>query len=618
MTGLVIDLFAGGGGASEGIRMVLGRDPDYAVNHDPLAVAMHKANHPGTIHYRQDVWAVSPRQVTRGRAVDLLWASPDCTHFSKAKGGAPRRDQKRRDLAWVVEKWAREVRPGLILLENVEEFRTWGPLDHEGRPIKAAEGETFRAWVRSIRRLGYAVQFRELRACDYGAPTIRKRLFMIARCDGLPIVWPEPTHGDPGSEAARSGKLLPWRTAAECIDWSIPCPSIFERKRPLAENTLRRIAEGIRRYVLGKAEPFVVGIDNAGAWNAVWSSEAPLSTVITKAKHCLVVPTLVTNTTGHAPGGVDAPVSTLTTGQQQMLASACLVGAGGPSYGGKPADADKPFGTLMTENHTALVTAFLEAHYGTKGGRDLRVHPGSEPIRTVSTENRFGLVSASLVGVGGRAGQSRPRGADEPMATVTAKGDTAVVAAHLQRDFGNSVGQDARAPLGTITAGGGGKAGVVTSHLVKLRGTCKAGQPVRDPMPTVTAGGLHVGEVRAFLIKYYGQGVGQIMNDPAATVTTKDRMGLVTVMVQGQPYVIADIGMRMLQPRELYRAQGFPDSYVIDLEHEGRALSKSDQVRLCGNSVCPPMAAALVRANYASGLRESRDPLPLLAMGGGV
>ncbi|WP_034609577.1 DNA cytosine methyltransferase [Desulfovibrio aminophilus] len=580
MTSLVIDLFAGGGGASEGIRMALGRDPDAAVNHDHLAVAMHKANHPGTTHYRQDVWEVSPSWVTRGRRVGLLWASPDCTHFSKAKGGAPRRDQKRRDLAWVVEKWAREVRPNLILLENVEEFRTWGPLDHEGRPIKAAEGETFRAWVRSLRRLGYAVQFRELRACDYGAPTIRKRLFMVARRDGLPIVWPEPTHGDPKSAAVLSGTLLPWRTAAECIDWSIPCPSIFERKRPLAENTLRRIAEGIRRYVLGKAEPFIVGIDNAGAWNAVWPSEAPLSTVITKAKHCLVVPTLVTNTTGHAPSPADAPVSTLTTGQQQMLASACLVGAGGPSYGGKPADADKPFNTLMTENHTALVSAFL-------------------------------------AGCGGRAGQSRPRGSDEPMATVTAKGDTAVVAAHLQRDFGNSVGQDARAPLGTITAGGGGKASVVTSHLVKLRGTCKAGQPVREPMPTVTAGGLHVGEVRAFLVKYYGEGgQWQSPGDPMHTIPTKDRMGLVTVMVQGQPYVIADIGMRMLQPRELYRAQGFPDSYVIDLEHEGRALSKSDQVRLCGNSVCPPMAAALVRANYAEAIHESRDPLPLLAMGG--
>jgi len=452
--------------------MARGRDPDYAIDHDPLAVAMHKANHPGTVHFRQDVWEVSPRQVTRGRDVGVLWASPDCTHFSKAKGGAPRRDQKRRDLAWVVEKWAREVRPRVIFLENVEEFRTWGPLDREGRPIEAAKGETFRAWVRSLRRLGYAVQFKELRACGYGAPTIRKRLFMVARCDGLPIVWPAPTHGP--------GRPQPWRTAAECIDWSIPCPSIFERKRPLAEKTLRRIAEGIRRYVLGKAEPFIVNL----------------------------------------------------------------------THGVRLEDAGKPFMTITG------------AH---------RVDHNS-------------LVAASLVGVGGRAGQSRPRGAGEPMATVTAKGDTAVVA----------------------------------SHLVKLRGTCKAGQPVDEPMATVTAGGLHLGEVRVFLVKYYGQGVGQPVDDPAATVTTKDRMGLVTVMVQGQPYVVADIGMRMLQPRELYRAQGFPDSYVIDLEHEGRALSKSDQVRLCGNSVCPPMAEALVRANYASGLRESRDPLPLLAMGVGA
>jgi len=591
MTGLVIDLFAGGGGASEGIRMALGRDPDYAVNHDPLAVAMHKANHPGTVHYTQDVWEVSPRQVTRGRPVDLLWASPDCTHFSKAKGGAPRRDQKRRDLAWVVEKWAREARPGVIYLENVEEFRTWGPLDREGRPIEAARGETFRAWVRSLRRLGYAVQFKELRASGYGTPTIRKRLYMIARCDGLPIVWPEPTHGP--------GRPQPWRTAAECIDWSIPCPSIFERKRPLAENTLHRAAEGIQRYVLGKAEPFIVtyyGPKKPGDFRGCGMG-GQFGTQTTENRHALVVPYLTEHAHSKKPRTFDVedPLRTHCAnvkGGHFALVSPVLVGAGGPSYGGKPVGADKPFGTLMTENHQALVTASL--------------------VQT---------------GYGERAGQA-PRALD--------------------------IGK----PLGTVVAGGC-KHALVASHLVKLRGTCKAGQPVDEPVATVTAGGLHLGEVRAFMVNYHGQSIGQGMDSPTTTLTSRDRLGLVTctvgdrrrevedllrwhrrskfrwgfqcddfdgliedafcgeVVIRGEVYCIADIGMRMLQPRELYRAQGFPDSYVIDLEHEGRALSKSDQVRLCGNSVCPPMAEALVRANYASGLRQERDPLPLLAMGGG-
>jgi DNA (cytosine-5)-methyltransferase 1 len=347
-----------------------------------------------------------------------------------------------------------------------------------------------------------------------------------------------------------SGKLLPWRTAAECIDWSIPCPSIFERKRPLAENTLRRIAEGIRRYVLGKAEPFIVNLTHGVRLE---ETGKPFMTI-----------------TGAHRG-------------EKALVSPMLVGAGGPSYGGKPVDADKPFGTLMTENHQALVTAFLAKHYGGVVGHSLE-----QPLGAVTTVDHHSLVSASIQKLNSGCVGSE---LSEPLHTVTAGG-------HAKR-----------ASTGTTHA-------LLTSHLVKLRGTCKAGQPVDEPMATVTAGGLHLGEVRAFLVKYYKEG-GQHSSpgEPMHTIPTKDRMGLVTVMVQGQPYVIADIGMRMLQPRELYRAQGFPDSYVIDMEHEGRALSKSDQVRLCGNSVCPPMAAALVRANYAEAVREEREPLPLLAMG---
>jgi len=605
-----VDLFAGGGGASTGFRLAIGRDPDVAVNHDPKAIAMHKANHPDTLHVCQDVWSCPAQWATKGRPVALLHASPDCTHFSKAKGGAPKRDQKRRDLAWVIVKWAREVRPNLITMENVEEIKTWGPLDHEGHPIASQAGTSWRSFIAALKRLGNAVQWRELLACDYGAPTIRKRLFLIARRDGKPIVWPEPTHGP--------GRPLPFRTAAECIDWSIPCPSIFDRKRPLAENTLRRIAIGIQRYVLNAAQPFVVNLTHGGRLEDIndpiktitaahrgekalvtpfltehanasgqrtFDVQEPLRTQCAQVKgghFAMVSPVLVTNTSGHAPGRVDAPVSTLTTGGQQMLTAPLLVGAGGPAYGGKPVQADKPFGTLMTENHTALVAAFLAKHYGGVVG-----HGPTQPIGSVTTVDHHSLVAAHITKF---YGSSTGSCLDEPLHTVTAGGHAqrastgykhGLIAAHLQRDFGNSVGQAADAPLGTVTAGGGGKAGLVAT----------------------------------FLTKYYGQGVGQAMSAPAATVTTRDRMGLVTVTIEGQPYVIADIGMRMLQPRELYRAQGFPDSYIIgDDPAQGLSLTKAEQVHLCGNSVCPDVLAAILRANYTEDFaHEPARELPLLA-----
>lgn len=507
---IAVDLFAGGGGASEGFRMAMGCDPDVAVNHDPEAVAMHAANHPGTRHLCQDVWQVPPRWATQGRRVGFLWASPDCTHFSKAKGAAPRRDQKRRDLAWVIEKWAREVRPRVMAMENVEEFLGWGPLDRHGSPIKARKGETFAQFVKALRRLGYRVDHRELRACDYGAPTIRKRLFLIARRDGQPIAWPEPTHGP--------GRPQPWRTAAECIDWSLPCPSIFDRKRPLADATLRRIAKGIVRYVIEAAEPFLIPVTHMGD-DRCWPSSEPLRTV-----------------------------------------------------------------TTAQRGEFALVTPFLEAHYGTKGGQDLRVHPADAPARTVSTENRFGLVAAFLAKhYGGVVGS--PLAA--PIGSVTSVDHHSLVAAHLTKFYGASVGSGCGEPIHTVTSGG-------------------------DAARMST--GLKHGLVAAFLTKYYGQGIGCDLQDPAATVTARDRMGLVTVQVVGEPYVIADIGLRMLQPRELYRAQGFPDSYVIDLEVDGRPLPKTAQVRMCGNSVCPPVAAAIIRANYtpAETIPEPRG-LPLLA-----
>jgi len=519
---LVVDLFAGGGGASTGIELALGRHVDIAVNHDPEAVSLHEANHPQTRHYVSDVFEVDPRAVCGDRPVGLLWASPDCKHFSKAKGGKPV-SKKIRGLAWVVVRWAKVVRPRVICLENVEEFQTWGPLAADGRPCPERKGTTFRRWVGQLERLGYVVEWRELRACDFGAPTIRKRLFLVARCDGQPIVWPAPTHGPKGSG------LKPHRTAAECIDWSLPCPSIFERERPLAEATLRRIAHGIKRYVLEAAKPYIVRIGHTGHGDSgkTHAADEPLSTITSKAEHLLATPTLIQTGYGERPG--QAP---------------------------RVPGLDKPLGTAVDGQKHALVAAFLAKHYGGVVGSPL-----PEAIGTVTSVDHHSLVSAQLVGCGGRAGQSRPRSADEPVQTITAKGDTAIV----------------------------------TSHLAKLRGTSSSASAA-EPLHTVSAQGQHHAEVRALLLKYYGTDQDPQLGEPLHTVTTKDRFGLVTV--HGELYAIADIGMRMLQPRELYRAQGFPESYVIDRGADGRVLSKAAQVRMCGNSVCPPLAQAIVAANY--------------------
>lgn len=419
---MIVDLFAGGGGASTGIELALGRHVDVAVNHDPEAVLLHQANHPQTQHYVSDVFEVDPHAVTRGRPVGLLWASPDCTYHSKARGGKPHRDRnrarRRRGLAGVVVRWARAVRPRVICLENVEEFRQWGPLLDDGTPCEVRRGSSFLRWVAQLRNAGYSIEWRELRAYHYGAPTTRKRLYLVARCDGLPIVWPDPTHDDPATHYVRAGKRLPWRTAAECIDWSIPCPSIFERARPLAENTMRRIARGVMRHVVNVSRPFLSGD----------------------------------------------------------------------------------------------VAAFLAKHYGGVIGQAL-----TRPIGTVTTVDHHSLVTAST-------------------------------------------------------------------------------------------DGDHHSDVRALLVKYYGsERDGCDLREPLHTITTVDRFGLVTM--RGEQREIADIGLRMLAPRELYRAQGFPDSYQISRGADGSTLTQRAQVRMCGNSVCPPVAAAIVRANAADMSAWSRREL---------
>lgn len=570
---IIIDNFAGGGGASCGIELALGRHVDIAINHDPEAVTMHSLNHPQTEHHCESVWDVDPLDLVQGRPVGLAWFSPDCKHFSKAKGGKPR-DKKIRGLAWVAMRWAALVRPRVIILENVEEFQTWGPVLVDGTPCPKRKGDTFRSFVRQLQEKGYAVEHRELRACDFGAPTIRKRLFLIARCDGQPIVWPEPTHGAPDSAAVKTKQRKPWRTAAECIDWSIPCPSIFERARPLAEATQRRIARGLRRYVIDSADPFIVGIDHRGAGaSPVWPGTQPLTTVTAEARHAVVAPHLTKFRTGSTGADLRTPVPTITAGPKENPAGAAhALGLVMPTliqtgYGERPGQAprapglDKPLGTVVAGGAKhALVSAFMAKHYGGNyegPGVDL-----NSPASTVTTVDHHALVSAQLVGCGGRAGQSRPRDASEPMQTITAKGDTAIA----------------------------------TSHLVKLRGEC-TGSATDEPVATITGGGTHIGEVRAFLVKYYSEGgQDQDCRDPMHTIPTKDRLGLVTVA--GEQYQIADIGMRMLEPHELYAAQGFPSTYVIaPTMANGKPLPKHAQVRMCGNSVSPPMAAALVRAN---------------------
>ncbi|MFQ2384057.1 DNA cytosine methyltransferase [Aeromonas dhakensis] len=533
---IVVDNFAGGGGASTGIEMALGRSPEIAINHDPDAISMHTVNHPTTEHYCESVWDIVPRDVVAGRPVGLVWLSPDCKHFSKAKGSTPV-SKKIRGLAWVTLRWAATVRPRVIMLENVEEFQTWGPLliDAEGnaRPDPAKKGRTFNSFINALRRQGYKVEWRELRACDYGTPTIRKRLFLIARRDGAPIVWPKPTHGDPASAAVKAGKLLPWPTAADVIDWSIPCPSIFERKRPLAENTLRRIAKGLERFVINAAEPFIVKCNHTST-RTVYDCfrgqgiNEPLQTVTATPGFAVVQPTLA------------------------------------------------PF-----------ITEFANAS-------NQRNMPADEPLRTICAQVKGGHFALVAPVIARQFGNSVGQSVEDPLGTVMAKADKSqLVTAFLAKHYTGVVGAELTKPLPTVTTVDHNA--LVTSHLVKLRGTCQHGQPVTEPMPTVTAGGLHIGEVRAFLLKYYGTDSTIPCSEPLHTVTTRDRFGLVTV--RGEDYQIVDIGMRMLEPHELFAAQGFPADYVIDHDATGKKFTKTAQVARCGNAVCPPLAAALVRAN---------------------
>ena len=477
---LIVDNFAGGGGASTGIELATGYSVDIAINHDPEAIRMHKTNHPNTKHYCEDVWQVDPIEPCQGHPVGLAWFSPDCKHFSKAKGGKPK-DKFIRGLAWVACRWAALVRPRVIMLENVEEFKTWGPLNRGHHPIKEKQGKTFEKFVQQLTNLGYSVQFQELVAADYGAPTMRKRFFMIARCDGNPIIWPEPTHGPMNSEAVKTGQLKPYVGAYTQIDFSRPCPSIFDTTeeikekygiravRPLAQKTMARIARGLKKFVLENPEPFIIQCNHGGE---------------------------------RRPNNIREPMPTIT---------------GKHGYG--------------------IIAPTLIQYHSETLKDEVRGQTIADPVMTVDSSNRYGLVTS-----------------------------------FLSKFYKSGTGQDVREPLHTITTSAG-----------------------------------HFGEVRAFLIKYYGSGTGQDIKEPLDTVTAQDRFGLVEI--DGTEYQIADIGLRMLEPSELYGCQGFPEDYIIDHDYTGKTYPRSEQVRRCGNAVCPPIPAALVKSNLPELCVAIRNPI---------
>lgn len=514
---LIVDNFAGGGGASTGIEMATGLSVDIAINHDPEAVRMHQANHPSTKHYCESVWDVDPLSVCKGRPVALAWFSPDCKHFSKAKGGKPK-DKNIRGLAWVALRWAALVRPRVIMLENVEEFKTWGPLNRRRHPVKAKQGETFRRFVKQLTELGYEVEFRELVAADYGVPTTRKRLFMVARCDGKPILFPEPTHAPKNGDAVKNGRLKPYVPAYTQIDFSLPCPSIFDTAeeikekygiravRPLAPKTMERIARGLKKFVIENEEPFIVQVNHSGAKSDYCTSmNSPLPVITAKHGFGIVEPVLMpyimSNNTNNVGADITEGLPTVTTGNRNFLISPALI-----------------------------------QYHSETGGKEVRGQGLKEPVMTLDGSNRYGLVTS-----------------------------------FLSKFYKSGEGQDIREPLHTVTTSAG-----------------------------------HFAEVRAFLIKYYGTADGQDIKKPLDTITARDRFGLVTI--NSEQYWIVDIGLRMLEPKELSGCQGFPGDYIIDHDLTGKYYPKSVVVHKIGNSVCPKIAEILVRANLLELCTRKRMP----------
>lgn len=580
---IIVDNFAGGGGASTGIELATGRRVAIAINHDPDAIRMHRTNHPYTEHLQASVWDVDPVAECRGRPVGLAWFSPDCKHFSKAKGAALV-DRKIRGLAWITLRWAAKVRPRVIILENVEEFQTWGPV-RKGKPVKKLAGTTFRKFISQLEALGYTVEFRKLVAADFGAPTSRKRFYLIARCDGNPIVWPKPTYSKTGADG-----LPKWRSAAEIIDWSLPCPSVFASKaeimaeyglkavRPLAKNTMRRIIRGVDKFTIRSGKPFIVPTgygERKGQAPRVHDIDAPVPTIVGAGKEnlCrpLLAPVTVTNTSNSVGGTVGAPVHTVTTAGNQMLVTPIIVSIGQTGGGDRIRDLREPVPTTVSKQEACLVSPSL-IQYHTEQTESVRASGLGTPIHTVDASNRYGLTCANLVEyyTGGR-----PLDVQAPMHTVTSHDREAVVAAHVVKFKGDNVGTPPSEPLQTVTASAGkeracsgGKFAVCKAYLAKIRSGDDLG---------------HWPEIRALLNEFCGYTLAE------------DEVLLLEI--SGALYYIADIGLRMLSPRELYNAMGFPPDYIIDRDYLGNEYKKSAQVARCGNAVCPPMATALVRAN---------------------
>ncbi len=617
---IIVDNFAGGGGASTGMELATGRTVEIAINHDPDAILMHKTNHPHTRHFQASVWDIDPREVCTGRPVGLAWFSPDCKHFSKAKGGKPV-DKNIRGLAWITLRWAGTVRPRVIILENVEEFQTWGPV-RRGRPVKGKAGETFQKFIGQLKSLGYDVEWKELVAADFGAPTTRKRFFLVARCDGKPIVWPRPTHAQRDSEEVKSGKLKPWVSAAEIIDWSLPCPSIFDSKaqikekygitavRPLAEKTMRRAIRGVDQFTIKSREPFFMVKNRFGTTDPV------------------LAPVQVSNTTNSLGTPADLPVHTVTTAGNQMLVCPTLAAIGQTGGGNRVRDIREPVHTTVSKAEDCVVGASL-IQYHTEQSEKVRGQTIHDPIMTIDATNRYGLVGASLTKYYGS--DEHGQDAKEPLHTVTAKDREGVVAVNLSVFHGTGVGSKAEEPMPTtlqkeheaveaafLSKFYGGVVGasvedptptitaidhnaLTAASLMKLKGQ-EIGSEIRRPLPTVTAEGKHhaiietsvvpadVGadlghwpEVRSLLNKYCGYDLKE--NE------------LLLLQIEGGWWFIRDIGLRMLTPRELYAANGFPPDYIIDHDYQGNVYGKTKQVARCGNAVPPPFATALVRAN---------------------
>ncbi|MGR9386418.1 DNA cytosine methyltransferase [Rhizobium leguminosarum] len=729
---LIVDSFAGGGGASTGIEMALGRSPDIAINHNADALALHAANHPETLHLSENIFKVDPLDHVAGKYVGLAWFSPDCKHFSKAKGGKPV-ERNIRDLAWIIVLWAERAKPDVIIMENVEEWKEWGPLIETPRglmPCPDSRGQTFQKWCKAMKRAGYKLQHRELRACDYGAPTIRKRLFVVARRDGQPIVWPEPTHGAPTDADVISGKKQSWRTAAEIIDWSLPCPSIFDTSseimgkfglraiRPLADATMARVARGTKRYVLDAARPFLVQTgygERKGQEPRCLDVDAPLGTVVAGGvKHAVISPSITRFNTGATGSAMDEPAPTVTANSYIKkpggaaplgVIAPSLSAFYGPGAGGqdRSASAEEPVRVVTTENRHAVVAPHLmtmrnsgkpfngadePTHTITAGGAGLSVvapvltyaqqgganRSVEDPHHTITASKKdqnsvlvpslmsmkgsdrrhsaadaphptvlaggghSAVIVPALVGCGGRAGQSRPRGGDEPMATVTAKADVCTAAVFVaqhnndsRRIGGVNPGRAADEPISTVTSTGAQQS--LVSAFVSRQFGASTGHGLNEPSATVTAGVNKSALVAPHLHAYYGSDQDTPEDEPFHTLTTKPRFSHVEASISAPPFtedqhsrarevaeflrsygfwddrefvtltigdaefVIVDIGMRMLTPRELYSAQGFPVDYKIDADANGRPFSKNVQVSCVGNSVSPPVAAAIVAAN---------------------